>query len=538
MRFGQVAATSQFYLYGRRNCTAIGYEKARAAVLKDGPDLLESADLSLVGKVAMVTGANSGVGFEVAQYLARRGAEVHLVCRSAKRGEEARQAMIAASGNSQVHLLVCDCSLEADVRAAWEKFSQGRAAPRLDVLVCNAGVLLNELTLTSERVEVTLACHLLFGTYLLGKLALPALEATAGGRLVVVSSGGMYNTKFPSWEAAASLEGEAGGEVEFSGNLAYAYAKRGQVLLCERWAEEHPSVKLVSCHPGWTATPAVDAAYGDMKRYLEPMRTPWQGADGIAWLCAVDAAALQSGAFYLDRKVGPKHIAGPFFTQGTYTKNTRAEVDAMMLRLDEWSTGRRPAAEAEAEALALRSPLKESASPVDVARFMGRWFVLAQIPTPFDRGASDSVEDYSWNQVEQRIEVAFGMKRRGSTAATTILQRAYLQNAPVNSRWALSPKLAGFYLPLALPYLLVDVDPEYSATIIGAPDRSLMYVMARTPAVDEAVLRGLLDKVRRLGHDMSKVELVAHEGAPPPKLGVLEFDVAATPPAASAVLAK
>ena len=48
MRFGQVAATSQFYLYGRRNCTAIGYEKARAAVLKDGPDLLESADLSLV----------------------------------------------------------------------------------------------------------------------------------------------------------------------------------------------------------------------------------------------------------------------------------------------------------------------------------------------------------------------------------------------------------------------------------------------------------------------------------------------------------
>ena len=43
-----MAATSQFYLYGRRHCTATGYEKARAAVLKEGPDLLESADLSLV----------------------------------------------------------------------------------------------------------------------------------------------------------------------------------------------------------------------------------------------------------------------------------------------------------------------------------------------------------------------------------------------------------------------------------------------------------------------------------------------------------
>ena len=136
-------------------------------------------------------------------------------------------------------------------------------------------------------------------------------------------------------------------------------------------------------------------------------------------------------------------------------------------------------------------------------------------------------------QAEQRIEVAFSMRRRGSTASTTLLQRAYVQNPPTNSRWSLSPKLAGVYLPLSLPYLLVDVDAQYSASIIGAPDRSILYVMARTPVVGEAVLRGLLDKVRRLGHDMAKVELVVHDGVPPPKL-----DVAATPPAPSAVLAE
>jgi NAD(P)-dependent dehydrogenase (short-subunit alcohol dehydrogenase family) len=59
--------------------------------------------------------------------------------------------------------------------------------PQLDVLVCNAGVLLNDLENTSEGVETTFACHLLFGTYLLGSLAKPSLEATKESRLVVVS---------------------------------------------------------------------------------------------------------------------------------------------------------------------------------------------------------------------------------------------------------------------------------------------------------------------------------------------------------------
>ena len=79
-----------------------------------------------------------------------------------------------------------------------------------------------------------------------GKLALPALVKTPNSRLIVVSSGGMLNTKFPSWEVATCL-----GETPFDGQLAYAYAKRGQVLLCEKWAQQYAGVPVVvSCHPG------------------------------------------------------------------------------------------------------------------------------------------------------------------------------------------------------------------------------------------------------------------------------------------------
>ncbi len=99
--------------------------------------------------------------------------------------------------------------------------------PKLDGLVCNAGALLSTRTLTNEGLEVTFAAHLLFGTYLLGTLALPSLAANHG-RLIIVSSGDMLTTKFPAWHAATSTGPSA---VKYDGQLAYAYAKRGQVLL-------------------------------------------------------------------------------------------------------------------------------------------------------------------------------------------------------------------------------------------------------------------------------------------------------------------
>ena len=105
------------------------------------------------------------------------------------------------------------------------------------------------------------------------------------------------------------------------------------MLLAERWATEFPSVKFATAHPGWTATDAVDAAFGDDKKYLEPMRNTWEGAEGICWLVGTDKKNIDSGAFYLDRKTQKKHIAGAFMTEGSYTRNTKAEVDEMMAKL-------------------------------------------------------------------------------------------------------------------------------------------------------------------------------------------------------------
>ena len=220
--FGQFAATSQFYLTGRSHYTSTGYAKHRATYSEYENDLFEdpsfvASSSYLNGMVYMVTGANSGVGYEVARFLASKGGVLYMVCRNRARGEAAREKIVAETGRpDDVVLLVFDVGTEHGVRGCWEEFERhsskvrGLSSARLNCLVTNAGALLNERTATAEGVEVTLATHLLFGTYLLTTLALPTLECTEGARVVVVSSGGMLNTKFPRWEVAASLQGAYG----------------------------------------------------------------------------------------------------------------------------------------------------------------------------------------------------------------------------------------------------------------------------------------------------------------------------------------
>jgi dehydrogenase/reductase SDR family protein 12 len=293
MSFGQLGTTTQFFLYGKKHCTKDGWLNSSRNY--PTPDIL--TDINLDNKVFLITGANAGIGYGITHFLASKNATIYMVCRNKERGQAKRDEIVEQTKNEKIHLLIGDCGLEKDVRRVWDEFCTRRRSMdlplSLDCLICNAGALSNELTFTEEQIETTFATHLLFGTYLLTNLALPVLQSTPSSRVVVVSSGGMYTTKFPEWEIATSQKGT------YSGQLAYAYAKRAQVLLCEQWTKLYPSVKFLSCHPGWVDTPGVDSAYGDTKSYLEPLRNTWEGTEGIIWLAVAPDTELRSGEFYL-----------------------------------------------------------------------------------------------------------------------------------------------------------------------------------------------------------------------------------------------
>ena len=128
--------------------------------------------------------------------------------------------------------------------------------------------------------------------------------------------------------------------------------------------------------------------YGDKKSWLEPLRSIWEGAEGICWLMSVGSAKIESGAFYLDREPQPKHIAGNFYYEGTATKNSPEEIDKFLENLERANDNSkalhsvwRGLAKVSAEKLAARAtPGAPSADAIDLMRFMQNWHVLATQP--------------------------------------------------------------------------------------------------------------------------------------------------------------
>ncbi|VDI47071.1 Hypothetical predicted protein [Mytilus galloprovincialis] len=140
---------------------------------------------SLEGKTIIVTGANTGIGYETALSFARRKGRVILACRSRERAEAACKTMKETSGNQNVFVKIIDLSIMASVRKFAEDFT--KEEKRLDILVNNAAVSGMKKTMTEEGLEYSYATNYL-GPFLLTNLLLDLMKKTPNSRIVNVSS--------------------------------------------------------------------------------------------------------------------------------------------------------------------------------------------------------------------------------------------------------------------------------------------------------------------------------------------------------------
>jgi retinol dehydrogenase 12 len=136
-------------------------------------------------KTVLVTGANSGVGFEAAKTLAQQGAKIVMVCRDRHRGEQARALLADAASAGAPELMFADLSSQAQVRRLAEVLT-GRYE-RIDVLLNNAGTVFSKRELTVDGIEKTFATNHL-APFLLSNLLLDLVRAAPAGRVVTVSS--------------------------------------------------------------------------------------------------------------------------------------------------------------------------------------------------------------------------------------------------------------------------------------------------------------------------------------------------------------
>lgn len=257
----------------------------------------------LDGKVVVVTGATSGLGRAAAAQFVRCGATVVLLGRDAAKVarvcDELRAADSGSMGSGPIEQLVADTGNLDDVRRVAAEFLARH--DRLDVLVHNAGALTADRRVSAQGIEQTVASQVV-GPFLLTTLLLPALRRAAPGRVITVSSGGMY-------AAPLTVSRLQMGD-DYRGSEQYARAKRAQVTLNEMWAERCAPADVVfhAMHPGWADTPGVAESLPRFRRVMGPLlRTPDEGADTVVWLGVADEASRSTGGFWLDRARRPIH---------------------------------------------------------------------------------------------------------------------------------------------------------------------------------------------------------------------------------------
>jgi NAD(P)-dependent dehydrogenase (short-subunit alcohol dehydrogenase family) len=267
---------------------------------------------NLTGKTCVVTGASSGIGFETARELTRRGARVTLLSRSAERCQAAAARIRQETGNPEVDFIAADLSSLAEIRRAAEEIL--RREERLDVLVNNAGGFFWKRRETVDGLELTFALnHLSY--FLLTNLLLERLKASAPGRIVCVSSDAHRGAKLNFDDLQNKRK--------YAGFRTYAQSKLMNVLFTYELSRrlEGSRVTANALHPGFVAS-----GFGKNNGLLFRLAMP------LAQLGAISPQEGARTSITLASSPEVEGVSGKYFTREKEVKSDPASYDEQSAR--------------------------------------------------------------------------------------------------------------------------------------------------------------------------------------------------------------
>ncbi len=150
-----------------------------------------------------------------------------------------------------------------------------------------------------------------------------------------------------------------------------------------------------------------------------------------------------------------------------------------------------------------QGPPIRMAKKVDLDRFMGDWYVIANIPTFIEKGAHNAIESYS-RKSETVIDTRFTFNQDSFTGPKKEYNpTGFVQDIPSNAEWKMQ-----FLWPFKSEYIIVYVDSEYQHTIVGRTKRDYVWIMARQPVIDQQKLDELIQIAVDEGYQRTDINLV------------------------------
>ena len=143
---------------------------------------------------------------------------------------------------------------------------------------------------------------------------------------------------------------------------------------------------------------------------------------------------------------------------------------------------------------------------VDIERFMGDWYVIANIPTFIEKRATNAMESYRLNNKGQ-IETTFTFYKDTPNGKKKVYNPiGFIYNKETNAEWRMQ-----FIWPFKAHFLIIDLADDYSYTVIGVPSRKYVWVMARKPQLSDDTFLSITKKLVETGYDISKIQKVIQE---------------------------
>lgn len=140
---------------------------------------------------------------------------------------------------------------------------------------------------------------------------------------------------------------------------------------------------------------------------------------------------------------------------------------------------------------------------VELQAFMGDWYVIANIPTSFEKGAHNAMESYQLNP-DGTIATTFTYRKGGFDGPLkTMKPKGFVRDNESNAVWGMQ-----FLWPFRSEYLIAYVSPDYTQTIIARSKRDYVWIMARTPQVDAATYARLVDAAVAMGYPRERIQKV------------------------------